>query len=130
VRGRLVALGVLLLAAACASPREREIKAAQKDYQRRNRVTAEFARAQVKQLAAATQTFHAAFNRWPQTFEELMQFVLENKIALDPMAFNDVTFATLSDNSVQIHYDVNCARFNAPPYKFVQTGSLNVKARK
>ena len=129
MRTRSVAFGTLLLVAACASPREKAYKAALKDYQRANQATVEYARTQAKQLAAVTQTFQAAVGRWPQTFEELLQFALQNKLALDPLAFNEVVFATLSDNSVQIHYDINCSRFDTPQYKFTQTGSMNVKAK-
>ena len=112
---------------ACASPRERELKAALQDYQRANQATVVFARTQVKQLVAATQAFRAAVARWPRSFEELAQFAQGTNRALDPLAFNDAVFATLPDGSVQVHYDVNCARFDTPQYKFTQTGSVNVK---
>ena len=119
----------LLFAAACASPREKALKTTLKDYQRANQATVEFARAQVKQLVAVTQTFQAAFERWPQTFEELVQFAWQDKLAFDPFAFNDAMFAALPDGSVQIHYDVNCARFDTPQYKFTQSGSVNAKVK-
>ncbi|HUI05843.1 MAG TPA: hypothetical protein VL486_02435 [Verrucomicrobiae bacterium] len=94
-----------------------------------NRAAVEFARDEVKQLVAATQAFQATDERWPQTFEELAQFAFSNKLALDPAAFNDVAFAALPNNTVQVHYDVNCARFNTPQCKFTQSGSVNVKAK-
>jgi len=119
----------LLFVAACASPREKAFKAALKDYNRINRDAAEFARAQENKLVAATQTFQATHERWPQTFEELAQFAFSKELPLDPLAFNDVTFAALPDNSVQVHYDVNCARFDTPQYKFTQSGSVNVKVK-
>ncbi len=127
--GRLVAIVTLLFVAACASPREKVFKAALNDYKRANQATVEFTRAQVKQLVAATQAFHSARDRGPQSFDELVQFALPNKLALDPFAFNDVTFAALPDGSVQMHYDVNCARFDTPQYKFTQSGSVNVKVK-
>ena len=130
MRGRSAWFATLLFVAACASPRERAFKAALKDYNRINRAAVEFARAQAKQLVAATQTFQAARERWPQTFEDLVQFAFSNRLTLDPSAFNDVTFAALPDNSVQVYYDINCARFDTPPYKFTQSGSVNVKARR
>jgi hypothetical protein len=120
---------MLVLVAGCASPREKAFKAALKDYKRANQATVEFARAQIKQLIATMQAFRSAFDRWPQTFNELVGFALQNKLALDVFAFNDATFAALPDGSVQVHYDVNCARFDTPQYKFTQTGSVNVKAR-
>ena len=129
MRCRFVAIAILLLIAGCASPREKAFKAALNDYKRANQTTVEFARAQVKQLVTATQAFHSAVGRWPQTFDELVPFAAQNKLALDLFAFNDVTFAALSDDSLQIHYDVNCARFNTPQYKFTQSGSVNVKAK-
>jgi hypothetical protein len=127
--GRLVALGILLLAVGCASPREKAYKRALKDYQHRDQATVEFARVQAKQLVAAARSFRAAVNRWPQTFNELASFAVQNRLALDPLAFNDVTFAELSDGNLQIHYDVNCARFDTPEYKFSQSGSVNVKVK-
>jgi hypothetical protein len=130
VRGRFVATAFLLLVAGCASPREKAYKAALNDYKRANQTTVEFARAQVKQLAIAAQSYRSTFGRWPETFNELASFAVPNKLALDPLAFNDVTFATLSDGSLQVRYDVNCARFNTPQYKFNQSGPDNVKAKR
>jgi hypothetical protein len=127
--GRLVATAILLLVLGCASPREKAYKAALKDYQRANQATIEYARAQAKQLATTARTFHAALNRWPKTFDELASFAVQNRLAFDPYAFNDVTFAELPNESVQIHYDVNCARFDTPQYKFSQSSSINVKAK-
>ena len=126
---RFAAVTMLLLVVACASPREKAFKATLKDYQRANRAAVEFARVQVQQLVAATEAFHSAVDRWPQSFDELVQFTFANKLTLDPLAFNDVTFAVFLDGSAQIHYDVNCARFDTPQYKFTQSGSVNVKAR-
>jgi hypothetical protein len=127
--GRLFAAATLLLVLGCASPREKAYKNALKDYQRANKATIEYARAQAKQLASAARTFYTSLNRWPKTFNELASFAIQNRLAFDPYAFNDVTFAELSDGSVQIHYDVNCARFDTPQYKFSQSGSINVKAK-
>jgi hypothetical protein len=119
----------LMLFAGCASPREKAYKRALNDHQRINQATVEFARAQAKQLVAAAQSFHSAINRWPQTFNELVSFAVQNRLTFDPFAFNDVTFADLPDGSLQIHYDVNCARFDTPQYKFSQSGSVNVKVK-
>jgi hypothetical protein len=58
----------------------------------------------------------------------LVGFVMANSVPLDPNDFNNVTFATLDDGTVQIHYDINCSRFNTPQYSFTQTGTVNVKA--
>lgn len=127
MRAGFVAIMLLVLAAGCASPREKAFKTALKDYKRANQATVEFARAQVKQLVAVTRAFRSAIDRWPQMFDELISFASSNKLPLDPFAFNDVTFAVLADGTVQIHYDVDCARFNTPQYKFTQTGSVNVK---
>lgn len=127
--GRLVALVILLFAAGCASPREKAYKRAMNDYQRTSQATVEFARAHAKQLVAAAQSFHSTANRWPETFNELALFAVQNRLAFDPLAFNDVTFAELADGSLQIHYDVNCARFDTPQCKFSQSGSVNVKVK-
>ena len=129
MRGRFVALVILLFVASCASPREKAYRRALKDYQHRNQATVEFAHAQAKQLVATAQAFHSAVNRWPQTFDELALFAVQNRLAFDPYAFNDVTLAELSDGTLQIHYDVNCARFDTPEYKFSQSGAVNVKAK-
>ena len=127
--GRLVALVILLFTVGCASPREKAYKHALKDYQNRNQATVEFAHAQAKQLVAAARSFHSAVNRWPQTLSELASFAVQSRLAFDPLAFNDVTFAELPDGSLQIHYDVNCSSFDTPQYKFSQSGSINVKER-
>jgi hypothetical protein len=127
--GRFVAMTMLLLAIGCASPREKAYKRALKDYQLRNRATVEFAHTQAKQLVAAAQAFHSAVSRWPQTFDELASFAVQSRLAFDPLSFNDITFAELPDGSLQIHYDVNCSRFDTPEYKFSQSGSVNVKAK-
>lgn len=119
----------LMLFAGCASPREKAYKHALNDYQRTNQATVEFARAQAKQLVAAARSFHSTVNRWPQTFNELVSFAVQSRLALDPFAFKNVTFAELPDGSLQIHYDVNCARFDTPQYKFSQSGSVNVKVK-
>jgi hypothetical protein len=126
---RLVATATFLLVLGCASPREKAYKTALRDYQRANQGTIEYARAQAKQLVAAVRTFHTSVNRWPKTYNELASFAIENRLAFDPYAFNDVTFAELPDGSLQIHYDVNCARFDTPEYKFSQSSSVNVKAK-
>jgi|SRR5579859_1669358 len=119
----------LLIVTACASPRERAYNAALDDYKRANAEVADFARANVKQLVAATKAFHSSTGRWPQAFAELIDFGLSNKLPLDALAFNDATFAALGDGTVQVHYDVNCVRFNNAQYQFTQTGSVNVKAK-
>jgi hypothetical protein len=119
----------LLIATACASPREKAYQQAVKDYQRSEADVAAFARANVKELVAATRTFRTSVGRWPQTFTEFGRFVFANNVPLDLSAFNDVTFAALADGSVQIHYDVNCSRFSNKQYQFTQTGTVNVKAK-
>jgi len=129
MRGRVLVIAALVFAGACASPREKVLKAALNDYQRTNHAAVAFARAQVKQLVAATLSFRSSLGRWPQTFNELVEFAMPNRLALDPLAFNDVTFAALPDGTVQLHYDVSCARFDTPQYKFTQSGSVNVKTK-
>jgi hypothetical protein len=124
-----LAVITLLMATACASPREKAYQQAVRDYKRSEASAAAFARANVKQLAAATRTYRTSVGRWPQTFLEFGRFVLANNVALDLTAFDDVTFAALEDGSVQIHYDVNCSRFNTKQYQFTETGTVNVKAK-
>ena len=119
----------LVAVVACASPRERAYQAAAKDYQRANAVVVSFARANVKQLVAATKAFHGSAGRWPRTLIELSDFALDNHVPLDFPAFNEVTFAAMDNGSVQVHFDVNCDRFKNGQYQFSQTGSVNVKAR-
>jgi anti-sigma factor RsiW len=126
---RWLAVITLLMATACASPREKAYQQAVRDYNRSAANVAAFARAHMKQLVAATRTFRTMVGRWPQTFTEFGNFVLANNVPLDLTAFNDVTFAALDDGSVQIHYDVNCSRFSDKQYQFTQTGTVNVKAR-
>lgn len=126
---RWLAAITVLIATACASPRERAYQQAVRDYKRSEANAAAFARANVKQLVAATKTFHSSVGRWPQTYQEFGSFVLSKNMPLDLAAFNDVTFAALEDGSVQIHYDVNCSRFSDKEYQFTQTGSVNAKAK-
>ena len=128
MRVRLVAIATLL-AISCASPREKAYKAAMKDYQRANQATVQYARTQVKQLVVATQSFRTALSRWPQNYNELVTFAVENQLVFNPYAFNEVSFAMLPNASAQIRYDVNCAGFDTPQYKFSQSGTINVKAR-
>ena len=130
MRAKLLLAGLpVLIVVACASPRERAYKAAVDDYRRRERVVVDFARVNVKQLVAATKAFHSSVGRWPRTFTEFGEFVLNNRAPLDLAAFNDATFASLSDGSVQVYYDLNCSRFDHAQYKFMRTGSVNVKPR-
>ncbi len=129
MRARLVLVGLLALnLVACSSPREKVYQSALNDYKHKNAAVVDFARAKVKQLVAATKAFHVSTGHWPRTLTELAEFVFANNMLLDPTDFNDVTFAVLDDGSVQVHYDVNCARFNNnPQYSFTQTGTVNVK---
>ena len=127
--GRCIAVIALALIVGCASPRERAYKLALQDYQRGNQATVEFARAQARQLVAAAKSFRSTMNRWPQTFNELASFAIQNRLSFDPYSFNDTMFAELPDGSLQIHYTVNCSRFDTPQYKFSQSGSVNVKTQ-
>jgi hypothetical protein len=130
VRARLVLVGLLAVnLIACASPREKAYQSAVGDYNRKNKAVADFARAKVKQLVTATKAFQASAGHWPQTLTELARFAFANNVPLDPTDFNDVTFATMDDGSVQVRYDVNCSGFNTPQYSFTQTGTVNVKGR-
>jgi hypothetical protein len=124
-----LAVIVLFVVSGCASPREKAYQQAVRDYKRSEADVAAFARANVKQLVAATKTFRTSVGRWPQTFTEFGSFVVAHKVPLDLTAFNDVTFAALEDGSVQIHYDVNCSRFSNKQYQFTQTGIVNVKTK-
>jgi hypothetical protein len=129
VRARPVLVGLLALnLIACASPRERAYRSALNDYQHKNAVVVDFARAKVKQLVAATKAFQTSVGHWPQTLTELAEFAFGNGLPLDSTDFNDVTFAALEGGSVQLRYDVNCSRFNTPQYTFTQAGTVNVKA--
>ena len=131
MRARLVVAGLLTLnLIACASPREKAYQSALNDYQRKSAVVVDYTRAKVKQLVTATKAFQVSVGRWPQTFLQLAEFAFSNSLPLDPTDFNDVTFATLENGSVQVHYDVNCAGFNTPQYSFTQTGTVNVKAER
>jgi hypothetical protein len=126
---RWLAVVTVLVASACASPRDKAYQEALKDYKRSETDVVAFTQANVKQLIAATKTFHSTVRRWPQTYQEFGNFVSANNVPLDLLAFNDVTFAVLEDGSVQIHYDVNCSRFSNEQYQFTQTGTVNVKAK-
>ncbi|MGD0060151.1 MAG: hypothetical protein ABSD58_12115 [Verrucomicrobiia bacterium] len=124
-----LAVVTLLMASACASPREKAYQQAVTDYKRSEADAAAFASANVKQLVSATQSFYSILRRWPRTFEEFGRFVTDTREPLDLTAFNDVMFAALEDGSVQIHYDVNCSRFSGKQYQFAETGTVNVKAQ-
>ena len=114
---------------ACATPQERAYETATNDYKRQQAYVTEYTRANVKQLVAATKTFHASAGRWPRTLIELSDFAIDNHVPLTYPAFNEVTFAVLDDGSVQVHYEVNCDRFKHGQYEFSQAGSVNVKAK-
>ena len=130
MRVRLVFVGLLALnLVACASPREKVYQSALNDYKHKNAVVVDFARVKVKQLVTATKAFQASAGHWPQTLTELAGFVFGANLPFDPTDFNDVTFASLEDGSVQVRYDINCSRFNTPQYSFTQTGTVNVKTR-
>jgi len=98
-----------------------------RDYRRASAGCAARAREQGAHLAAAARAFRAANNRWPVLLTELSQFAYLNKLPLDELAFNDVTFASMSDGSLQIQYEVNCARFDPANQGLIQPGTLNVK---
>ncbi len=130
MRARLVLVGLLALnLVACASPRDRAYQESLNEYQRKNEVVVDYARGKVKQLIAATKAYQASNGYWPQLFNELVGFVFANNVPLDPTDFNNVTFATLQDGSVQVGYDINCSGFNTSQYSFTQTGTVNVKAK-
>jgi hypothetical protein len=114
---------------ACASPREKAYQSAVNDYKLKNTVVVDFARLKVKQLVTATKAFQTAVGHWPRTLTELAEFTFGNRLPFDPTDFNDVAFAALEDGSVQVRYDINCARFNNPQYSFTQTGTVNVKTK-
>jgi hypothetical protein len=130
VRAKLLLAGLsLLMVAACASPQERAYQSAVNDYKREQAHVAEYTRANVQQLVAATKTFHVSAGRWPRTLIELSDFAIDNHVPLSFAAFNEVTFAVLDDGSAQVHYEVNCDRFKHGQYEFSQAGSVNVKAK-
>jgi hypothetical protein len=130
VRAKLLLAGLsLLIVAACASPRERAYQEAVNDYKRNQADVAEYTRANVKQLVAATKTFYVSVGHWPRTLIKLSDFAFDKHVPLDFPAFNEVTFAALDDGSVQVHYEVNCDRFKHGQYEFSQAGSVNVRAR-
>jgi len=124
---RRLALIALLVAIGCASPREKAVKRTMRDYRRSSAGCAARAREQGAYLAAAARAFRAANNRWPVLLPELAQFAYLNKLSLDELAFNDVTFASMSDGSLQIQYEVNCARFDPANQSLIQPGTLNIK---
>ena len=130
MRAKLLAAGLsVLVIVACASPQERAYQSAVNDYKRQQAYVVEYTRANVKQLVAATKTFHASAGRWPRTLIELSDFALDNHVPLSFLAFNEVTFAVLDNGSVQVHYEVNCDRFKHGQYEFSQAGSVNLKAK-
>jgi len=128
-RSLLGLLLFLLLAIACASPREKAYQAAVRDYNRSQAEVVAFTQANVKQLILATKTFRSKVGRWPETYQELGDYTAANNLPLDLTAFSDVTFATLGDGSLQVYYDVNCSRFSTTQYQFVQTGTVTLKPR-
>jgi hypothetical protein len=115
--------------AACASPRERAYRAAMADYKRSEVAVVQFTNAHVKQLVSAVQTFHSSTGHWPRTFHEFGSFAEEHTPTLDLSAFNDLSFAALADDTVQVHYDINCKQFNNGQYTFTRTGSVHVTAK-
>jgi hypothetical protein len=130
MRAGLVLAGLLAVnLVACASPREKAYRSTLNEYKRKNAVVVDFARAKVKQLVTATKAFQVSVGHWPQAFSQLAEFAFNNSLPLDPTDFNGITFAALEDGSVQVRYDINCARFNTPQYSFTQTGTVNVKAK-
>ena len=124
---RRFTLIALLVAIGCASPQEKATNRAMRDYRRASAGCAAHAREQVARLAAVARVFRAANNRWPVLLPELARFAYLNKLALDELAFNEITFASMSDGSLQIQYEVNCARFDPANQSLLQPGMLNVK---
>lgn len=122
-------LALTLLTICCASPQQRAMKLALRDYRRAGAASAAYARQQLNRLAAAAKAFHATHNRWPATLMELGRFAALHGLDFDPFAFNAVTLAVLPDGSLQAHYDVNCSAYDTPQYKFAQTGSINIRLR-
>jgi len=130
VRTRFVLVSLLAInLVACASPREQAYRSAVSDYKHKNAVVVDFARAKIKQLVTATKAFQTSAGHWPLTFQQLAEFAFANGLPLDPLDFNEVTFAALEDGSVQVRYDINCARFTTPQYSFSQAGTVNVKVK-
>jgi hypothetical protein len=103
------------------------MKRAMKDYQRASAGSAAYAKEQVANLVRAAQTFRTAKNRWPHNVGELAGFAWENKLKFDVLAFNEASFAAMSDGTLQVLYDVNCVRFNTATQQFAQRGTINVK---
>ncbi|HVM61921.1 MAG TPA: hypothetical protein VMV72_13750 [Verrucomicrobiae bacterium] len=130
MRATCLLLGLSIwLAAGCASPADKARQAALQDYNRTQREVAAYARAKVNLLTAATKMFRSSVGRWPQTYQEFGNYIAANSLPFDMLAFNDVTFSTLKDGSLQIYYDVNCSGFNTKQYQFTQTGTVNIKTK-
>lgn len=116
------------IAGGCASPTEKAMKLAMRDYELASAASADYAKQVVADVVTVARAFHDATGRWPASLAEVVVFSERTTSKIDPFAFNDTSFATLPDGSLQLYYDVNCARFNTPQYKFRQASSVNVKA--
>lgn len=122
-------LALIVVLTGCASPQEKAMKRAMNEYRRASADSAAYAREQVAKLTTAAQAFHTANKRWPYKLTELAGFAFDNKLDFDEIVFNEVSFATLSDGSLQARYDVNCVRFRTEKHRFVQQGTVNIKPR-
>jgi hypothetical protein len=109
---RRLALVAVLLLLGCASPREKAMKQTMKEYREANAECTKHAREQVARLLAAAQAFHVENHRWPYRLSELTRIAALQQPPLDELAFNQTTFASMSDGSLEIQYEFTCSRFD------------------
>jgi uncharacterized lipoprotein YmbA len=122
-----IALGCATLLAACASPPERAMHRAMREYQRETQEAEQHAREQLARLARAAQAFHAANQQWPGTLDELARFAVRERLDFDRFGFRRADFALLSDGTLQVYYVVDSSAFDTPRHRFNLRGTLNVQ---
>jgi hypothetical protein len=117
---------LILIGWGCASPREREIKQAMKDYRRASASANEFAKEQVRHLTSAARLFHAAHHRWPYSLAELSRFTTEKGIVFNDLAFTRTTFAAMPNGDAHVSYEVDCQRWNTGRFSILLPGNVTI----
>jgi hypothetical protein len=123
---RRLALLAALLLAGCASPREKAMKRTMKDYREASAECSRNSRAQVASLIAAARAFYAEYHRWPYRLSETARFGAIQNPPLDELTFNQTTFASMSDGSLEIQYEINCSRFDPAHPNLIQRNKVRV----
>ncbi len=118
---------LLVITLGCASPQQRAMKQALRDFDAASADCTAYAKKHADQLAAVTKAFYSSQRRWPATVRELARFAAESNLKFDGWVFINITFASIPDGTLAISYDVDCSSFNFGNYKFAKHGLIELK---